>query len=87
MTTVGGSKIERARLDGSGREIFINTSISAPVSLTIDCQENVMYWCDKDLNKIERVNLTTHDRITLVSNVTDCVSLSVYEDRIYWVDV
>lgn len=84
---MSGSKIERARLDGSDRETFINVSIRAPLALAIDCEEDVLYWCDQRLNKIDRVDLKTRNSTTIVANVTDCMGLSLYGEHIYWVDM
>lgn len=80
-------RIERARLDGSEREIFLNTSIQAAYGMDIDYENNLLYWCDQRLNKIERVNLDTRERKVIMTNLTDCVSLSVLGDYVYFADL
>ena len=81
-------KIERARLDGSQREVFINESISHPYGLTLDYDTNTLYWCDQRLNKIEKVLLNGESkREVIVTNITDCMGLTVFGDYIYWTDM
>ena len=80
-------RIERARLDGSQREVFINSSIQNPFSLAIDYDTNELYWCDQSLNKIVRVDIATKSSCIIVRNVTDAMSLAVSGDYVYWIDV
>ncbi|XP_070183011.1 low-density lipoprotein receptor-related protein 1-like [Littorina saxatilis] len=96
-------RIVMARLDGSKRTDLVapsdnatrskemrmnnNQGIKAPYGLAVDQMENMLYWCDKDLDIIERVNLTSRERrIILSTNLTDCVSVDVYGEHIYWAD-
>ncbi|KAL8579462.1 hypothetical protein ACOMHN_026827 [Nucella lapillus] len=61
--------------------------ISTPYGLAIDYEENVLYWCDKSLDIIERVNISSHHRQVIVStNLTDCVALTVFGEHVYWAD-
>ena len=89
-TTIGPSKIERSRLDGSERKVFLNiTNNGNPAALTYDYETENLYWCDKRLNKVYRVstNQTLPASSTLIaSNVTDCVGLALYGDHVYWLD-
>ena len=80
--------IERAHLDGSDRQVFINTNISHPTGLTLDYEENALYWCDQGLNHIERMDLGTQERTVIVStDANDCRGLTLFGDYIYWTDV
>lgn len=61
--------------------------IQAPYGLAIDYEENMLYWCDKTLDLIERVNISSGERKVIISsNLTDCVSVDVHGDYIYWAD-
>ena len=88
----GGSnpKIVRARLDGSQREDFVFSTkerpVKAPYGLAIDYETNDLYWCDKDLDIIERVSPTGERHVVLPNNLTDCMSMDVHGDYIYWAD-
>ena len=95
-------RIVQSRLDGSERINLVapydkfeassevrlnNVGIKAPYGLAVDQDENMLYWCDKDLDIIERVNLTSHERkIILSDHLTDCVAIDVFGGHIYWAD-
>lgn len=74
----------------SGRtgELWLqNQSIKAPYGLAIDYEENMLYWCDNKLNLIERVNILSMERkVILSTNLTDCQSVDVHGDYVYWAD-
>ena len=50
-------KIERAGMDGSSRSIIVNTDIYWPNGLTLDYEEQKLYWADAKLNFIHKSNL------------------------------
>ncbi|KAL3854930.1 hypothetical protein ACJMK2_014165, partial [Sinanodonta woodiana] len=81
-------KIEKACLDGSNRTVFVSKiNITTPYGLTIDYETNMLYWCDKSLDIIEKVDISTGDRSLIVhGNITDCMSMTVFKDYIYWID-
>ena len=55
-----GPKIERAGMDGSSRSIIVNTDIYWPNGLTLDYEEQKLYWADAKLNFIHKSNLDWH---------------------------
>lgn len=55
-------KIERAGMDGSNRFIIINTEIYWPNGLTLDYEEQKLYWADAKLNFIHKSNLDGTNR-------------------------
>lgn len=83
-------KIVRTRLDGSERVNFViptpRRPIKAPTGIAVDLETNDLYWCDKDLDIIERVSVNGKRTTVLDHNLTDCLSLAVYKDNIYWAD-
>ncbi|KAL5005791.1 hypothetical protein ScPMuIL_016949 [Solemya velum] len=88
-TDVGNKpKIECARLDGSERRDLITDEIQSPTGLTIDYDSNTLYWCDQAMDQIVKYNIKTGDRAALISHgLTDCISLTVFQDHIYWIDI
>lgn len=84
-------RIVRARLDGSERVDFVTSTkerpVTAPYGLAIDYLTDELYWCDKNDNTIERVTLAGQRFLVMSSNLTDCTSLAVFRDRVYWADV
>ncbi|XP_012944048.1 low-density lipoprotein receptor-related protein 1 [Aplysia californica] len=83
-------RIVRARLDGSEREDFVVSTedmpVKSPYGLAVDYETDDLFWCDKDLNKIERVSPAGERHTLLAINLTDCMSLAVYGDDVYYAD-
>lgn len=50
-------RIERAGMDSSVREIIVDSDIYWPNGLTIDLEEQKLYWADAKLSFIHRANL------------------------------
>lgn len=50
-------RIERAGMDGSTRKIIVDSEIYWPNGLTIDLEEQKLYWADAKLSFIHRANL------------------------------
>jgi sugar lactone lactonase YvrE len=50
-------KIERAWMDGSNRQVFVEKDLHWPNGLSLDYLERKLYWCDAYLDKIERIGL------------------------------
>lgn len=86
-------KIERARLDGSERMIFVK-NVKQPYVMAIDHEKSNLYWCDKGSKTIEMTSLKTPDAprkvqnvTVIVRNVTNCYGLAVFKDHVYWTNV
>ncbi|KAJ8707837.1 hypothetical protein PYW07_011514 [Mythimna separata] len=84
-------EIERARLDGSEREVLITGTVFLRLSLAIDQQTQAIYWTRKthrsdDHWSIESANFNGKNRTTLfiVRNTQYAFSLAVSKDFIYW---
>lgn len=84
--------IERAWFDGSHREMFVNASskhLHWPTSLSIDFNENKLYWCDPVIPSIERINLDGTNRQLIYEgqqNQFYPMSAVHFDDYIYWTD-
>lgn len=50
-------RIERAGMDGSNRQIIVHQQIYWPNGLTIDLEEQKLYWADAKLSFIHKANL------------------------------
>lgn len=46
-------KIERAALDGSMRQVIIDTDLVWPNGVAIDFERRRIFWCDAQTDKIE----------------------------------
>ncbi|KAJ8705142.1 hypothetical protein PYW08_012462 [Mythimna loreyi] len=84
-------EIERARLDGSEREVLIKGMVADRRSLAIDQQTQLMYWTEiRDLSNrrvtIESANFNGKNRKTLyvIINTSYATSLAISKDFFYW---
>ncbi|XP_026762895.2 protein cueball isoform X1 [Galleria mellonella] len=82
--------IERARFDGTGREIIIDKDIYMPVSIAVDQQTQKLYWADDREGihySIESADLDGRNIKTLyMGTYHQPNALAVSKDAIYWVD-
>ncbi|MBY0263150.1 MAG: hypothetical protein K2Q20_12450, partial [Phycisphaerales bacterium] len=92
-------EINRANLDGSGRERVIQdypptgaatpsaspTGTFAPGRLEIDPVGGKVYWINSFLNTIERANLdgTTREALAVGANASD---IALFDGKLYWAD-
>ena len=84
-------KIEQANMDGTARTVLVSSGLSWVNSLALDFKNRLLYWCDAQLDKIERVNLQGNNRgliLDLSSNIGSYhpFGLALYEDTLFWTD-
>ncbi|XP_059822369.1 low-density lipoprotein receptor-related protein 2a isoform X1 [Hypanus sabinus] len=79
-------KIERATLGGNFRLAVINSGLVWPNGLTMDYEDQKLYWADASLQKIERSSLTGADREVIVSTAIYPFAVTVFEEYLYWTD-
>ena len=53
------AKIERSRLDGTERSIFVSADLDKPLGLSVDLVDKRLYWVDDFRDTIESVELLT----------------------------
>ncbi|CAB1328475.1 unnamed protein product, partial [Coregonus sp. 'balchen'] len=80
------AKIERATLGGNFRTEIVNSSLVWPNGLTLDYEEQRLYWADASLQKIERCSLTGANREVIVSTAIYPFAMTMYGQYIYWTD-
>ena len=84
-------KIEHASMDGRARQILHNTQLMRPNGLTLDYQNQVLYWIDASLDKIESSNVDGTNR-RLITNFASSspnyypFSMSFFNNILYWSD-
>lgn len=82
--------IERARLDGTGRNVFITNGIQIPNGLALDESDKKLYWAGKDVNGygfIEAVSLDGSNRnVIFRRSGYHPFSLDIFQDFVYWSD-
>ena len=81
------AKIEKCAMDGdsSSRQVLVDREIVWPNGLTIDYQEERIWWVDASLGTVESMLLNGQDRkITMRSwGVRYTFGISVFQDSIY----
>ncbi|KAJ7345670.1 hypothetical protein JRQ81_001620, partial [Phrynocephalus forsythii] len=80
------AKIERATLGGNFRTAIISTNLVWPNGLTLDYEEQQLYWADANLQKIERSSLTGANREIIISTALYPFALTLFDQHIYWTD-
>ena len=90
------SVIERAAMDGSGREVFVS-NINKTNGLTIDFQSKRLYWTDIDRQSISYAPLTSSGKSKMTSSRlskmivqfqdTQLYGLTLYKNNVYWTDL
>lgn len=82
-------RIERAGMDGTHRQVIVNTNVKWANGLTLDLVLNRIYWVDAKLNIISSCNFDGSDRrVVLYSSeyLRHPFSITTFEDWIYWTD-
>lgn len=83
-------KIERARLDGTERNVLISNRIQIPNGLALNELDKKLYWAGKDVNGygiIEAVSLDGLNRnVIFRRSGYHPFSLDIFQDFVYWSD-
>ena len=81
-------RIQRANLDGSGRETILS-GLPDPIGIALDVVAGKMYWTDEEAGAIQRANLNGSDVETLLTGLPmpQFIALDVPASRMYWVDL
>ena len=84
----GVRKIERASMDGEARQILHNSRLLWPFGLTLDYQNQVLYWIDATLDRIESSNVDGTNRQLIAAFVSNyhAFAISFFNDILYWSD-
>ena len=82
------ASIERASMDGEARQILHNTALVFPNGLTLDYQNQVLYWIDASLDKIESSNVDGTNRQLIISFSSNQhpFAISFFNNILYWSD-
>lgn len=81
------AKIERASMDGTGRESLHNTSLTWPNDVAIDYDTQTLYWVDAKLKKIESSFVDgTGRRLLSEAFIFAPFSITFYDGVLYWSD-
>ncbi|KAM8875172.1 low-density lipoprotein receptor-related protein 8-like isoform 2-T2 [Spinachia spinachia] len=80
-------RIESSSLEGSDRVVVVISSLRQPVALSLDMPRQLLYWVDRGMRSISRVNLEGRHRKTVVESngyLDRPFGLAVFEGFVYW---
>ena len=83
------AKIEKAFMDGSKRSAIIHSGLSRPVSLTIDYNEQRIYWSDVDLYRLEYCDYEGSSCSIVETEASGLLypyALTIADDLLFWTD-
>ncbi|XP_073967481.1 low-density lipoprotein receptor-related protein 6-like [Choristoneura fumiferana] len=82
-------KIERAGMDGdpATRKIIVKDNIFWPNGITVDYNNNLIYWVDANLHFIDVMDLNGEKRKRIVKGGLEYpYALTFFNDKLYWTD-
>uniref|UniRef100_H0ZG60 LDL receptor related protein 8 n=1 Tax=Taeniopygia guttata TaxID=59729 RepID=H0ZG60_TAEGU len=84
------ARIEKAGLNGVGRQVLVTDNIEWPNGITLDLLNQRLYWVDSKLHSLSCIDFNGSNRKVLISSVDDLshpFGLAVFEDRVFWTDL
>ncbi|XP_010285866.1 PREDICTED: low-density lipoprotein receptor-related protein 8-like [Phaethon lepturus] len=84
------AKIEKAGLNGVGRQVLVADNIEWPNGITLDLLNQRLYWVDSKLHSLSCIDFNGSNRKVLISSVDDLshpFGLAVFEDKVFWTDL
>ena len=84
-------KVERAEMDGSNRQVIIQQNIQWPNGLTLDYNNQKLFWTDARLRYIAMSNYDGSNREKIFRSPDQCAlghlfGITLYENRLFWTD-
>ena len=74
-------------MDGTSRTVLHNTGLSNPYGLTIDYENQILYWIDDGYNRIESSYVNGTGRVVLTtSSIEYPHDIAYFEGNVYWTD-
>lgn len=73
-------------MDGKSRMVLHRTNMRDTYTITMDYENQVLYWADYTLNRIESSNVDGSNRRVLSTAVRDPYAMAYYNGRLYWGD-
>ena len=74
-------------MDGTARITLHSGGLSNVFGLTLDYDNQILYWADYSNNRIEKSFTNGSNRVVLTSSgITDPFGITYYAGRLYWTD-
>lgn len=86
LVWVGGQKIGKSYLDGSNRQILLDSAVTIS-DVALDYTNKHIYWCDTAANTIERMKYDGSEKQVLLNHsLENPTSLTLMNKTLYWMD-
>ena len=73
-------------MDGTNRKILVKEGLGLPNGITIDFNNNKLYWADAGTQNIESVNFDGTERRKIYGLASYPFDITVANDILYWSD-
>ncbi|XP_054459551.1 low-density lipoprotein receptor [Anoplopoma fimbria] len=84
------AKIEKSGLNGADRVALVTDNIMWPNGITLDMVNQRLYWVDSKMHTLSSIDVnggTRHSLISSKEKLSHPLSLTVFEDRVFWTDM
>jgi len=81
-------RIEKMEMSGIRRRIIAQTNVVLPTGLTIDYDNNLLYWMDDHYNVLWECGLEGNNRVFIrpSSSINTPYAIEVFQSELYWTD-
>ena len=87
MNIAAPIRIERSKVDGHDRKVLVNSSLGEPSDLSLDTDDDLLFWADISLKRIESSGLDGENRRIVIENgIQGPVLIAIQGRYIYWAD-
>ena len=74
-------------MDGTSRTVLHNAGLSNPYSLTIDYENQILYWIDYSYDRVESSYVNGASRVVLTtSSISQPYDIAYHGGNVYWTD-
>ena len=81
-------RIEKLEMSGIGRRTIAQLDVVLPTGLTIDYDNNLLYWMDNHFNVLWECGLEGNNRVFKrpSSSINTPYAIEVFQSKLYWTD-
>lgn len=80
----GVARIRKASMDGNGIVILFQNNLQRPHAISVDFADQILYWADAGLDRIECSNVDgSNRRVVISSGLDEPFDLTILGDMIY----
>ena len=74
-------------MDGTSRQVLHSTGLVWPNALTLDYDNQILYWMDAFLNRLESSNVDgSNRRLLSTTRILHPFGITFFQNRLYWTD-